>query len=168
MRKLFLDRIVIPPVGFEPVEIAPDPKLDGRPFERIAERRFHSIAAIGLFAGRANVHFGDPAFAEFEPQSAHHRIVRQQLILILPVLDSENFIESILNDSNINVSECQRPITFHRLRLELDVPGVKRQSKCFGDRFRIVWISGGCSKGGCDHGNSPKGMVDEYIPYIGQ
>ena len=60
-------------------------------------RGVSGFADVRLLAGAANVSFGDPAVPEFETQPAHHGTIWQNLVAILPVLDTEDFVEPVLN-----------------------------------------------------------------------
>src|SRR5438270_743697 len=80
-------RVVIDPLRFLPVEIAADAKLDGSAFEGIGECRLAAVALVGLFAGSADIHLGDPFPVDLQPQPADDGTVRQALVLVLPARD---------------------------------------------------------------------------------
>ena len=91
----------------------------------------------GCSLGRADVHLGDPPVAELQPQPAHHRAVRQELVLVLPALDAEHLVEPVLDEPGVDVGQRQRPVVLDHLRLELHLLGVERGGQRGGDRLHV-------------------------------
>src|SRR5437763_8178665 len=107
------------------IKIAADPELNRGSFQRVRKGCFEPIAAVRLFAGRADVRFGDPLLTDPNFQSAHNRTVWQELVMILPILHADDRIEAVHDRSYIHVREGQSAIAPDGLRLELDFPGTE-------------------------------------------
>ena len=94
--------IVIDPLRRQPIQIAADAELHGRTFERVAEGGFAPVALIGLLAGAADIHLGDPLLAETQPELADDGTIRQDFVFILPAFDAEHVIETVLDDASVH------------------------------------------------------------------
>src|SRR5262249_53562572 len=119
------------------VEITADSKLHRGSPESVGELSLESIAAVRLLVRRADVALGDSPVADPKKQPAHHSVVWMQLVVVLPILHSEDFVQPVHDRPDVYICERQRAIAFGDLRLELHFGIVERGRQGAGDVRRI-------------------------------
>src|SRR5262249_62421375 len=96
----------------QPQQTPRDPKFAGAPFERIGPRGLEAAPAVRLLARTADVHLRAPLLPDPQPQPAQDRVVRQELVVVLPVFEPEDVVEPVHDGPVVHVREREGPVPF--------------------------------------------------------
>jgi hypothetical protein len=101
------------------VQVPTYAKLHGRTLQGVAERGFHPVANVGLFALGAHIGFADPLAPDAAAQLTLHTAVGKDVVMVLPVLQAQDVVKPVLDHAGIDVGHCQGPAAADGTRLEL-------------------------------------------------
>jgi hypothetical protein len=106
LQKTFLF-VVVKPLGWQVVEVAPDAPFHRSAFEGIGDGGLELVAAIILVTGRADVALGDPNAVHFGRERTEDAIARQKFVLVGPTSRSEHLVHTLHDQPRVNISHGQ-------------------------------------------------------------